>query len=294
MGRQDENFWAPEKAWLRVQVRTQVLRDVLTGGVKDKLTVATNIIWPLYQQTFPRPFPPETPEAFALRKRYARADRCKELTQIPGETEEDVEKRMNERFGLIRDWIRRNWRAENALDAKAPQLGIAPLKPQARPKRLGAFDMFCKSALADQLVATPKHKGGKVDVGKRNRLLAQAFGRLGIAMKAQFQAEADECNAREAAEEKALYDTEEDYLRAVKVPSVQPWVQHVLEHIQTEVGWIGGLVIGGPDEQGHLKVRSATTALDSHGRDFIAALCERIQWSPEEFNVWSAAWMYSA
>ena len=100
MGRQDENFWAPEKAWLRVQVRTQVLRDVLTGGVKDKLTVATNIIWPLYQQTFPRPFPPETPEAFALRKRYARADRRKELTQIPGETEEDVEKRMNERFGV--------------------------------------------------------------------------------------------------------------------------------------------------------------------------------------------------
>ena len=80
--------------------------------------------------------------------------------------------------------------------------------------------MFCKSALKDELVPTPRHKGGKVDVGKRNRMIAQAFGRLGIALKAKFQAEADEWNAREAAEEKALYESEEDYLRAVYVSTL--------------------------------------------------------------------------
>ncbi|KAI0744403.1 hypothetical protein C8Q76DRAFT_788939 [Earliella scabrosa] len=294
MGRQDETFYTEEKEWLRVQVRQQVVRDVLVGGVKDKLSVAANIIWPAYQEVFPRPFPAETEKAFLTRRRYAHGDRRNQLSKRPAETVEGVEKRMRERFSQIREWIRRNWRIENGLGSKGPTLGIPPLKAKTRPKRVSAFDMFRNSALRDELVPQPLYKSGRPNIGLGNRLLAQAFGRLGIAKKVQFQAEADELNAQEAQEERAQYATEEDYLRAVKVPSVQEWVQYILEHIQSEVGWIGGLVIGGPDEHGQLRVRSATTAVDSHGRNFVAALCERIQWSPEEFNVWCAAWMYNA
>ena len=75
--------------------------------------------------------------------------------------------------------------------------------------------MFRKAALREELVPTPTYKSGKPNVSLRNRLISEAFGRLGIAAKAQYQAEADEYNAREAAEEKALYGTEEEYLRAV-------------------------------------------------------------------------------
>ena len=100
MGRQEETFYDAEKNFLRVHVRSQVVQDVLLSNIKNKLTVATNIIWPLYKETFNKAFPAETPAAFALRQRYARANRRQELSQKPGETLDDVEKRMDERFGV--------------------------------------------------------------------------------------------------------------------------------------------------------------------------------------------------
>ena len=51
------------------------------------------------------------------------------------------------------------------------------------------------------------------------------------------------------------------------VPSVRDWVQHVLDHVQQQVHWVGGLIIGGPDENAELKViRYVTRFLDAQYR----------------------------
>ena len=90
-------------------------------------------------------------------------------------------------------------------------------------------------------------------------------------------------------------------------------MEGTLAQVRSSAQWIGGQLLGGPDEVGVVKVkacvshdlvrresaaygtsRSACSAVDSHGRDIWSALCERIGWSVEHFNVWVAFWVLDA
>ena len=38
------------------------------------------------------------------------------------------------------------------------------------------------------------------------------------------------------------------------VPSAKLWTKRVMEHLKEQVHWVGGVLIGGPDETGEMKL----------------------------------------
>ncbi|KAI0711727.1 hypothetical protein C8Q76DRAFT_797996 [Earliella scabrosa] len=267
MPRQTEALLEPEKEFLREKCKDPVVRAVLLAGGFNCLNAA-NLVWEEYLRRFPAPIPAE--DALA------------------------VQAGLEGRLERIRKWFKRNWREELGDEADTPPaLPIPPLKVH-KPKRISAYDIFRKSDLKKELVEVPYTATGKVDVGKLTTRIKTAFDGLNETQLAHFQTLADIANAARHAQQLQDHGSETELERARMIPSIQSWVQQVLEHLQKNVDWIGAMVMGGPDEDGDLKVRSACTGVDSQGRDFLVALCERIGWTPEQFNAFVAFWMYDA
>ncbi|KAI0710773.1 hypothetical protein C8Q76DRAFT_694790 [Earliella scabrosa] len=293
MPRQTEVFFEPEKEFLREKCQDPVVKAVLRAGGFNCLNAA-NLVWDEYLQRFPDPFPEEDQDAWETRLGKAGSDRRPELSRRPEEDAAAVQARLEGRLERIRKWFKRNWRQELGEEADTPvALPIPPLKIH-KPKRISAYDIFRKSDLKRELVEIPYTSTGKVDVGKLTTRIKTAFDGLNETQHAHFQTLADIANAARHAQQLQDHGSETELERARMIPSIQSWVQQVLEHLQKNVHWIGGMVLGGPDEDGELKVRSACTGVDSQGRDFLVALCERIGWTPEQFNAFVAFWMYDA
>ena len=73
---------------------------------------------------------------------------------------------------------------------------IPPIPLARRRRRVGALDVFMKSAQKLDLVGAPYTVGGPKDVSEDRHLSHLAFQALDIGQKAFFQAQADAINAQ--------------------------------------------------------------------------------------------------
>ena len=100
--------------------------------------------------------------------------------------------------------------------ANAVAAVIPPIPLARRHRRVGALDVFMKSALKLELVGAPYTVGGPRDVSDDRHLSSLAFKTLDIGQKASFQAQADAINAQNVqADPEADQQSVEEHRRAL-------------------------------------------------------------------------------
>ncbi|EIW62389.1 uncharacterized protein TRAVEDRAFT_45209 [Trametes versicolor FP-101664 SS1] len=293
MGKQDEDLRDPEKEWLEVQFKRADVQAKLAGESNSILKDVTRLIYPDYLTVFSGPLEAETEAAFKRRLKNAKKEKKGSMFRRPAEELDEVEERKSKRFNVLKEWFKRRRRREKENGKEsAPLPPVPPLTPQRRGRRKGGLDMYIASPAGKKLRATTSSDWA--GPGKHRQKLAQAFHDLHPDSQADFDGQARAKNAELLAEELDEAGSSEEILRVLKVPGVRDWFQGIMEHLREEVEWIGGVLVGGPDENGEIKLVNASNGRDAKDRDYFGALAEEIGWNRKVLMTWSLSWFQRA
>ncbi|KAJ8468533.1 hypothetical protein ONZ51_g9583 [Trametes cubensis] len=301
MGKQNERFSEPEKEWLESQYQRDDVQKILARGPTESiLKDAAKLLYEDYAATFCYPLPEESEESYKRRRKNAKKDRKPFITRRPAETANQVKARLDDAvtvsilasmYGALlksrkamAQWFKT--RRGNAT-RKAKKTGggggveFPALTPQRR-RGVGGIDVFGKSPLK-QGVVPPTVAG----IGDRRQELAKAFHALDPTVKATFTAEAKAINEERAAQELEQAGSQDEVVRTLTVPFVGPWFNNIMEHLHQQVVWTGAAMVGGPDEDGKMRLVFVGTQTDVNGHNFWEALANEIGWELTDLLTWS-------
>ncbi|KAI0656993.1 hypothetical protein C8Q70DRAFT_1056241 [Cubamyces menziesii] len=293
MGRQDEFFSDAEKAWIIEQYQSPEGQAIVAKGGSYAKNLADKM-YIEYLEKFGDPLPAEDNETYRRRLKNADATRKTQIRPIEAESEEKAEERKNvAKIRINRYVIEYHHRAKKKTSVpEAPKL--PPITSGIRVRKIGGLDVFAQSDLYKSTGEVPLRPDGRADLAKWRTRVAEAFKGLSKEQQAEFEKEAEAVNADIAEEALEEAGSAEEVVRARMVPSAKLWTKRVMEHMKEQVHWVGGVLIGGPDEGGEMNIFNASVGLDGKGRDYFQALCEEIGWSQSRLKAFSMQWLHAA
>ncbi|KAI0644778.1 hypothetical protein C8Q79DRAFT_912109 [Trametes meyenii] len=295
MGKQNAFFADSETEWLCQRYHEPHIQKLIANGgsflneIADKLDTE-------YGVRFGSPREGESEQAWQKRRRNATSERKEaiDFMRKAAETEEEAAVRADENQHIkayIKDY---KHRVKQSHQTTAALGGVPPLTP-VRTRKVGGVDAFYNSPLRLQMIPDiPKQPDGRADVRELRKITAEAYRQLTPEQRAEYEQDAEESNLVKDAENLEFAGSQSELIRAMTVPSIKGFMDAVGERLRDRAHWVMASFVGGPDEDGVVKLMRASTGTDELGRDYFTALAAEIGWTEDRLKIWSLQWMHGA